>query len=323
MRSRNRISKISLFLTILILFGILQYINFQSSPEKVIPEGAGETVWINTIIKIIVAMGVIGLFLITIAIHRKFTKREGFHDLPDYQVTKYSQIQHISEPTDVERLIERFSPLQITVHAVTGLSILTLYVTGIPLLYPEHLGWITDLIELSKNMFLHRLAGLGLLSAAIYYLIYSLLQITYVNKDFTKNIIPTLNDIKGAISDVLIILGKTATKYQSNKFNWLEKVDIWSVALFDGLIMCVTGIIIWAPWLFSSFIPNSYILSINVLHGGFAILSLCGILLHFYVVHLTPHRFPMDFSMFTGTVPLQEAEEEYPLWVKDISGDKS
>lgn len=322
MRSRNRISKISLVLTILILFGILQYINFQSSPDNIIPTGTGEAIWINNIINIIVAMGVTGLFLITITIHRKFTKYEGFHEVHDNQMNSYSQIQNTSEPADVERLVERFSPLQITVHAVTGLSILTLYVTGIPLLYPEHLGWITNIIELSRNMFLHRLAGLGLMSAAIYYLIYSFLHVTYVNKDFAKNIIPTSDDIRGAISDVFTILGKKAAKYQSNKFNWLEKVDIWSVALFDGLIMCGTGIIIWAPWLFSPIIPNSYILSINVLHGGFAILSLCGILLHFYVVHLTPHRFPMDFSMFTGAVSLQEAEEEYPLWVKEISGDE-
>lgn len=309
MRNKNQIGTISFVLTILILLAILQYVNFQSSPEKVIPDGAVEVLWVNYIIEIIVAFGTIGLFSITLIMYRKFSKSEGQH-------------QEVEKTANKSSLIERFSPIQIIVHAVTGISILTLYLTGIPLLYPEHLGWITDLIVLSRNMFLHRLAGLGLLSAAIYYLIYTVQYVKYVDKGFAKNIIPTLTDIKSAISDILFVLGKKGQKYESHKFNWLEKVDIWSVALFDGLIMCVTGVIIWAPWLFSSLIPTSYILSINVLHGGFAVLSLCGILLHFYVVHLTPHRFPMDFSIFTGTVPLQEAEEEYPLWVKEV-GDKS
>ncbi|MDF1531494.1 MAG: cytochrome b/b6 domain-containing protein [ANME-2 cluster archaeon] len=296
-------------MTILILFGVLQFINFQSSPEKVIPYGTPEILWVNSIIKLVVALGTIGLFSITLIMHRKFTKSEGQHHEDKKAIKRAS-------------LIERFSPIQIIVHAVTGISILILYFTGIPLLYPEHLGWITDMIVLSRNMFLHRLAGLGLLSAAIYYLLYTVQYIKDVDKDFTKNIIPTPMDVKSAISDIMLVLGKKSKKYESHKFNWLEKVDIWSVAVFDGLIMCVTGVIIWAPWLFSSFLSPSYILSINVLHGGFAVLSLCGILLHFYVVHLTPHRFPMDFSIFTGTVPLKEAEEEYPLWVKEV-GDKS
>ncbi|MCL7415479.1 MAG: cytochrome b/b6 domain-containing protein [ANME-2 cluster archaeon] len=322
MMRKKEIGMISLALTILIIFSILQFINFQSSPENIIPDGTGEMIWVNNIIEIVVAIGVISLFLITIVIHRKFTKFEGYHQVVDEKYNGSLQDNNISE-TDIGQLIERFSPVQIIVHAVTAISILTLYVTGIPLLYPEHLGWITDIIVLSRNMFLHRLAGLGLLSVAIYYLIYSALHIKYVKRDFITNIIPTSNDIKGAISDLLYVLGKKATRYESRKFNWLEKIDIFSVALFDGLIMCSSGLIIWAPWLFSSFIPSSYLISINVLHGGFAVLSLCGILLHFYVVHLTLHRFPMDFSIFTGTVPLQEAQEEYPLWVKEVSGDKS
>lgn len=320
MRANSLIGTLSLILTIMILLVLLQFASFQSSPDKINYVESGESLWINNIVEIIVALGTIGLLALTVMVHRKFTRFEGIHEVDETILEPPSMNKEIDSP-DIGPLIERFSPVQIVIHALTGISIMSLYVTGIPLLYPEHLGWVTEMIGLSRNMFIHRFAGIGLASAAIYYLIYSVLYIKYVDRHFVRNLIPSIRDVRGAQSDVKSVFGMRAAKVDSGKFNWLEKVDIFSVAVFDGLIMCGTGIVLWAPWLFISFIPKSLIVTINVLHGGFAVLSLCGILLHFYVVHLTPHRFPMDFSIFRGTIPAQEAEEEYPLWVKEISGD--
>lgn len=302
LRAKNQIGTLSLILTIVIVIGLLQFISFQS--ENVVPDGSAEILGINNLIKIIVGLGVTGLLAITVIMYLKFSKHNG--------------LPHESK----KLLVERFSPIQIIIHAVTGISILTLYVTGIPLLYPEHLAWITEMIGLSKNMFIHRIAGMGLVSAAIYYLIITVMYVRYVDPGWIKNVIPTSKDIIDALNDIKSVFGIGARRVEFGKYNWLEKVDIMSVVVFDGLIMSTTGLILMTPWLFTSFIPKSYILTINVLHGGFAVLSLCGILLHFSVVHLRPDRFPMDYSIFTGTIPLNEAKEEYSLWIKDISGDE-
>jgi len=77
--------------------------------------------------------------------------------------------------------IERFTSNQIIVHFIAALSLLVLFITGIPQLYPEHLGWILDLVGLSKAMFIHRLAGFGLVSVAVYFLIYSIFSAIWKN----------------------------------------------------------------------------------------------------------------------------------------------
>jgi len=218
--------------------------------------------------------------------------------------------------------IERFTSNQIIVHFVAAISLMILYITGIPQLYPEHLGWILDLIGLSKAMFIHRLAGFGLVSVAVYYLIYSIFSVVINGREyFNKIIFPTSADIIDYVNDNLSILGMQQQRIDYDKYSWLEKGLIWSVILVDCIIMGITGIILFAPWSFASILPLSYLLTIRLIHASFAILSLCIILPHFYIVHLSPFKFPMSNSMFTGTIYEEEAREEYPKWYREITGE--
>ncbi len=218
--------------------------------------------------------------------------------------------------------IVRFTSNQIIVHFVAAISLMILYITGIPQLYPEHLGWILDLIGLSKAMFIHRLAGFGLVSVAVYYLIYSIFSVVISGREyFSKIIFPTSADIIDYVNDNLSILGMQQQRIDYDKYSWLEKGLIWSVILVDCIIMGITGIILFAPWSFASILPLSYLLTIRLIHASFAILSLCIILPHFYIVHLSPFKFPMSNSMFTGTISEEEAREEYPKWYREITGE--
>lgn len=218
--------------------------------------------------------------------------------------------------------IERFNSNQIIVHFIAALSLLVLYITGIPQLYPEHLGWILDLIGLSKVMFIHRLAGFGLVSVAVYYLVYSILSVIISGREYySKILFPTSADIIDYVNDNLSILGVQQQRIDYDKYSWLEKGLIWSVILVDCIIMGITGIILFAPWSFASILPLSYLITIRLVHASFAILSLCVILPHFYLVHLSQFKFPMSKSMFTGTISEEEAREEYPKWYREITGE--
>lgn len=218
--------------------------------------------------------------------------------------------------------IERFNSNQIIVHFIAALSLLILYITGIPRLYPEHLGWILDLIGLSKAMFIHRLAGFGLVSVAVYYLIYSIFSVIINGREYySKIIFPTSADIMDYVNDNLSILGMKQQRIDYDKYSWLEKGLIWSVIIVNCIIMGITGIILFAPWSFASILPLSYLLTIKLIHASFAILSLCVILPHFYIVHLSPFKFPMSNKMFTGTISEKEAREEYPKWYREITGE--
>ena len=218
--------------------------------------------------------------------------------------------------------IERFTSNQIIVHFIAALSLLILYITGIPHLYPEHLGWIQDFIGLSKAMFIHRLAGFGLVSVAVYYLIYSIFSVIINGrKYYSKIIFPTSADIMDYVNDNLSILGMKQQRIDYDKYSWLEKGLIWSVIIVNCIIMGITGIILFAPWSFASILPLSYLLTIRLVHASFAVLSLCVILPHFYIVHLSPFKFPMSNKMFTGTISEEEAREEYPKWYREITGE--
>ena len=218
--------------------------------------------------------------------------------------------------------IVRFTSNQIIVHFVAAISLMILYITGIPQLYPEHLGWILDLVGLSKAMFIHRLAGFGLVSVAVYYLIYSIFSVLINGREYYNKILfPTSADIIDYVNDNLSILGMQQQRIDYDKYSWLEKGLIWSVIIVDCTIMGITGIILFAPWSFASILPLSYLLTIRLIHASFAILSLCIILPHFYIVHLSPFKFPMSNSMFTGTISEEEAREEYPKWYREVAGE--
>jgi formate dehydrogenase subunit gamma len=218
--------------------------------------------------------------------------------------------------------IERFTSNQIIVHFIAALSLLVLYITGIPQLYPEHLGWILDLVGLSKAMFIHRLAGFGLVSVAVYYLIYSIFSVIINGREYySKILFPTSADIIDYVNDNLSILGMQQQRIDYDKYSWLEKGLIWSVIIVDCIIMGITGIILFAPWSFASILPLSYLMTIRLVHASFAILSLCVILPHFYLVHLSQFKFPMSKSMFTGTISEEEAREEYPKWYREVTGE--
>lgn len=218
--------------------------------------------------------------------------------------------------------IERFTSNQIIVHFIAALSLLVLYITGIPQLYPEHLGWILDLVGLSKAMFIHRLAGFGLVSVAVYYLIYSIFSVIINGREYySKILFPTSADIIDYVNDNLSILGMQQQRIDYDKYSWLEKGLIWSVIIVDCIIMGITGIILFAPWSFASILPLSYLMTIKLVHASFAILSLCVILPHFYLVHLSQFKFPMSKNMFTGTISEEEAREEYPKWYREVTGE--
>lgn len=221
------------------------------------------------------------------------------------------------------KMIERFSKPQIGAHAVLALSIMTLYLTGIPLLFPNELGWIPELIGLTKSMFIHRIAAIGLIGSTIYYLVYFVLQMASGNSKPLKNVLIDVHDVKDVVADMKYAFGIKKEKPTYRKFNWIEKIDIFSVAIFDTAIMGLTGIVIWIPWLSMSIFSKSTVLVFKEIHGGFAILSLCGILLHFYEVHLTPSRFPLDKVIFTGKMDEHEVLHDYKLWHDEITeGDE-
>lgn len=218
-----------------------------------------------------------------------------------------------------EKFIERFSRVQVAVHFTGAFSILILYITGFPISFPEQLGWIPKILfGYPTIMFIHRVAGIALLLVALITIVYHVLNAIFLREPFLRHVLPSKKDLTDIIMDIKYAFGRGDGKPQYGKYDWMEKIDIYSVIIIDGIILGITGLVLMMPFLFMKIIPIHLMPSIVSIHAGFAIISVVGILFHFYMAHFSPEHFPLDCTIFSGEISLEEAEEKYPEWVEEI-----
>ena len=103
-----------------------------------------------------------------------------------------------------------------------------------------------------------------------------------------------------------------------DRWAYWEKFDYWAV--FWGLpLLAVTGVMLRFPVWTSQILPG-WILNIAALmHRAEAILAASFIfIVHFFIGHIRPSSFPMNEAMFSGSVHLEEALKEKPVWVERL-----
>jgi cytochrome b subunit of formate dehydrogenase len=106
-----------------------------------------------------------------------------------------------------------------------------------------------------------------------------------------------------------------------DRWAYWEKFDYWAV--FWGLpLLAVTGVMLRFP-VWTSIILPGWVLNIAaLLHRAEAILAASFIfIVHFFIGHIRPTSFPMNEAMFSGSVHLEEAIHEKPLWVERLKKD--
>ncbi|MBU4075132.1 MAG: cytochrome b/b6 domain-containing protein, partial [Euryarchaeota archaeon] len=126
-----------------------------------------------------------------------------------------------------------------------------------------------------------------------------------------------IKDIKDAIKDTKHLLGLSKDKPSYGKYSWIAKAEFWSF-FGEAALFLVTGSILWFSWQSLAFMPPQYLLSARYIHAGFAMVSVCGVAFHSYMVHFNPENFRIDRCIFTGAVSEEEAKERYPLWHEEI-----
>lgn len=221
--------------------------------------------------------------------------------------------------------IRRFSISQIAIHALGAFSILVLYITGLPITFPEQLGWIPALLGgYPVTMLIHRIAAVGFIIVGVYLVIYHGLYDIFVGRSYFTDVWIRIQDIKDAFNDAKHILRLSADKPpRYGKYSWIAKAEFWSF-FGEAAIFLVTGSILWFTWQSLAFMPPQYLLSARYIHAGFAVVSVCGVAFHSYMVHFNPEDFRIDRCIFTGVIPEEEVKEKYPLWHEEIQrGDKS
>jgi hypothetical protein len=76
-------------------------------------------------------------------------------------------------------------------------------------------------------------------------------------------------------------------------------------------IIGCSGLLLWFPDFFGSFLPGWAFNVATIIHGEEAFLAAVFLFtVHFFNCHFRPEKFPVDVVMFTGSMPLEEFKYE-------------
>ena len=103
------------------------------------------------------------------------------------------------------------------------------------------------------------------------------------------------------------------------RWTYWEKFDYFAV--FWGVaVIGFSGLILWFPEFFTSIgLPGGFINIATIIHSDEALLAVGFIFtVHFFNTHFRPDKFPIDTTIFTGSMSIEELKEDRPRQYKAL-----
>jgi len=268
---------------------------FALGPVHVLPASAAESRWLSYVrlFYLFTIPSVVGFMLL--------------HNLLDWlrkmrrHVARYGMLQ---------------APLRLTLservqHALLLVSFITLVITGFMLKFPESF-WAAPLVRWEKGLplrgLVHRIAGVVLISAGFYHLLY--LAFSREGRRDLRAMLPKVRDMRDAVQTVGYNLGYRRESPLYAKFNYAEKMEYWSL-VWGTVVMAITGILLWAHNFLLEYFPKLVIDLATAIHYYEAILATLAIVIwHFYAVIFDPDVYPLKWTLINGRAPEHEVREE-------------
>ncbi|MBI3988271.1 MAG: cytochrome b/b6 domain-containing protein [candidate division NC10 bacterium] len=210
--------------------------------------------------------------------------------------------------------VTRFSVRQRVEHVLIMVLFIVLAMTGLPQKFFEA-GWAQGLIlnlgGIDRIRWLHRLSGIFFALVAVEHL--GVVLSLAVMKRITLSMIPTKKDFQDAIVMLRYYLGLREEQAQFDRYDYRQKFEYWGL-VFGGIVMIITGFILYFPTFFTRLLPGETIPAAKVAHSSEGLLAfLVVIIWHVYNAHLNPDVFPFDASIFTGRIGEERVQKEHPL----------
>ena len=217
----------------------------------------------------------------------------------------------------------RFAPLHRAAHAILLVSFLGLALTGLPLKY-SHSNWAKVLTYylggFDSTSVWHRFFGVITFACFFVYVVLLLRRFANGRKKGTPrwqllfgpdSLLPTWRDVKDFFKMIRWFVG-LGPRPTFERWAYWEKFDFWG-ATGDVIIIGITGLILWFPNLFCSFLPGITLNIAKVIHSTQALLATGFVFaIHFFNTHLRAEKFPADMSALTGLVSEEEMQHERP-----------
>ena len=220
-------------------------------------------------------------------------------------------------PPQDGRYIERWSVAWRMTHLAFALSVITLIITGMPLLYPQT-AWAPVLIRVLGGPeiagVLHRISALVMIAIFAGHLVYIVNHLWRNWKNVRLfgpySLLPTWQDGRDVIAMLKWFTG-VAPRPVFDHWNYQQKFDYW--APFWGVaILAATGAMLWFKSLTGAVLPGWSFNVAIIIHGHEVVLATVYLFtIHFFANHWRPDKFPLDIIIFTGSMPLEEFKREY------------
>jgi len=210
------------------------------------------------------------------------------------------------------RIIEHWIQLMtFSVLVVTGLS-QRFYMLDISRWFILHAGGI-DSVRL-----IHRYTGIIFSCAVAAHILVAIFGL--VVKRWQPSMVITKNDFLNAVHNIKYYLGKEQYPAPGGRYSYTQKFEYWGI-LTGGLLMIVTGAVLWKPLLITRFMTGEIIPAAKVLHSNEALVVFLIISVwHIYNAIFSPEVFPLNMSIFTGSLSRERMIHEHILELASIEG---
>jgi cytochrome b subunit of formate dehydrogenase len=217
----------------------------------------------------------------------------------------------------------RFQSFHRWFHTILLISFLALAITGLPLKYSQYewakaLAWLLGGFE-STSVW-HRLFGLVTFVCLAAYLVRMVSRYRSSRAAGARRTsailgpdspVPNFRDVKDFARMALWFVG-LGKKPTFERWAYWEKFDFWG-ACADTVIIGTTGLILWFPNFFCSFLPGNALNIAKVIHSTLALLATGFVFaIHFFSTHFRADKFPVDMSILAGLVSEEEMKHERP-----------
>lgn len=157
----------------------------------------------------------------------------------------------------------------------------------------------------------HRAAGILFSIAIISHILIAMIGIVY--KQWQPSMVITKNDFRNAVHNIKYYLGSEHFPAMNGRYSYTQKFEYWGI-LTGGLLMVVTGAVLWKPLFFTQFITGEIIPAAKVLHTNEALVVFLIIAVwHMYNAIFSPEVFPLNSSIFTGYITKERMMHEHIL----------
>jgi cytochrome b subunit of formate dehydrogenase len=225
-----------------------------------------------------------------------------------------------------KRQFVRFSRLQRILHICMIVSFMSLALTGLTLKF-SYTKWAAVLSHLLGGFenagYIHRTAAVVMFGVFVTHLV-DLYKLKKREHGTWRALLLGPGSMMLNRRDLTEFLGTLkwfvgrGERPAYGRWTYWEKFDYFAV--FWGIaVIGSTGLTLWFPVFFTRFLPGWFLNVTTIIHSDEALLATGFIFtVHFFNTHLRPEKFPMDITVFTGRMPLEELERDKPREYEEL-----